>query len=110
MAYGPPPDPTNVMGRRICAWIIDAVPAIVIGFVIVFHSLTRVDGVSSSFCDNYHAVHGSGALCIPSGTTAYYGPSSFRGSSLLISLIYWFAMAGVLQGLTGASLGKHALG
>jgi hypothetical protein len=81
MAYGPPPDPTNVMGRRICAWIIDAVPAIAIGFVIVFHSLTRVDGAQLNYCDVYRSVHGSSAICIQNGGTVYYRASAAAASS-----------------------------
>jgi RDD family len=112
MAYGPPPmfDPTNVMGRRIAAWIIDLIPALVIGFVVVGHGLTRVDGAQANYCDLYRSVHGSSALCIQSGSSAYYSTSGIRGTGFLLSLLYWFALAGVLQGLTGATLGKHILG
>jgi uncharacterized RDD family membrane protein YckC len=112
MSYGPPPtfDPTNVMGRRIGAWVIDVIPALVIGFVVVGHGMTRVDGAQANYCDLYRSVHGSGALCFQSGSTAYYSTSGFRGTGFLLSLIYWFALAGVLQGVTGATLGKHMLG
>jgi uncharacterized RDD family membrane protein YckC len=112
MSYGPPPtyDPTNVMGRRIGAWVIDVIPALVIGFVVVGHGLTRVDNAPASFCDVYRSAHGSGALCFQSGSTAYYSTAAFRGTGFLLSLIYWFALAGVLQGVTGATLGKHMLG
>ena len=112
MAYGAPSsyaDPTKVMGRRFAAALIDAIPAIIIGFIIVGHSLTRVDNVSSNFCDIYRATRNG--LCIqPSNSsTAYYG-SDFRTASVLFSLVYWFAVAGLLQGATGATFGKHMVG
>ncbi|HEX4489710.1 MAG TPA: RDD family protein [Acidimicrobiia bacterium] len=113
MAYAAPTtyDPTNVMGRRIAAAVIDAIPAIVIGFFIVGHALTRVDNVSSSFCDVYRSTHGGRSICIQpsSSSTAYYG-SDFRTATLLFSLVYWFAVAGLLQGATGATFGKHMVG
>jgi uncharacterized RDD family membrane protein YckC len=112
MAYAAPTtaDPTNVMGRRFAAALIDAIPAIVIGFFIVGSALTRVDNVSSSFCDVYKASHGSGICIQPSNSsTAYYG-SDFRTATLLFSLVYWFLIAGVLQGATGATFGKHMVG
>jgi uncharacterized RDD family membrane protein YckC len=97
------------MGRRFAAALIDAIPAIVIGFFIVGHALTRVDNVSSSFCDVYRATRGGICIQPSNSSTAYYG-SDFRTATLLFSLVYWFAIAGLLQGATGATFGKHMVG
>ena len=110
MAYAPPThtgDPTAVMGRRIGAWIIDFIPAIILGVIFSRHSSTTYTNVGSGFCDLYRSQH-SGHFCFQSGTTAY--TSQFGGAGLLVQLVYWFANAGLLQGATGATLGKQVVG
>jgi hypothetical protein len=111
MAYGPPTtlDPTNVMGRRILAWIIDLIPLIIIAGIFVGGSLKTVNNAPLNFCDQYRAAHSSSSLCFQSNSTAYYS-SNFRVSSTVVSLIYWFVVAGLLQGATGATIGKHIVG
>ncbi|MDQ1465910.1 MAG: hypothetical protein QOH10_325 [Actinomycetota bacterium] len=111
MAYGAPvtvSDPTNVMGRRIAAWFVDLIPALVLGAIVAGSGLTRHEGVTSDFCTRWRFDHSS-SICFTSGSTAYTS-QGFRGSGLLVSLLYWFAVAGLLQGATGASIGKHMVG
>jgi hypothetical protein len=110
MAYGPPGtvhDPTKVMGRRIAAWIIDFIPALILLAVFSRHNVTYTN-VGPNFCSGFRAVH-SGYFCYGSGGTAYTGPDLQVGS-LLACLVYYFAVAGVFQGATGATFGKHLVG
>jgi hypothetical protein len=111
MAYGPPTtlDPTNVMGRRIAAWFIDLIPALILGAIVAGRGMTRYDNVSSDFCTQYRLTHASSFCFNTTGSTAY-ASTTFRGGAFLVSLVYWFAVAGLLQGATGASIGKHIVG
>jgi RDD family len=108
MAYGRPTDPTNVMGRRFLAWFIDFVPAVILVAIFARHNAVTYANVPSDFCTTFRQSH-NGYLCFNSGTSAYTSPG-LRGAAILVWLVYYFAIAGVLQGATGASLGKHVVG
>ena len=88
MAYGPPGnsyDPTNVMGRRIGAWVIDLIPAVILVGIFSRHGSTTYTNVGvSDFCTTFRATH-SGYFCFQSGRTVY--TSRLGGGSLLIWLV-----------------------
>lgn len=111
-------DPTDVMGRRIGAYLIDGLIAFVLVMAItvpVFSSIA--DQVPTrgrnDFCNSYNNGH-SGSLCVASNGTAYVlGPGdkgklirTFYGATLA-----WLLLNAVLlQGLTGGTIGKLLLG
>jgi uncharacterized RDD family membrane protein YckC len=111
MAYGPPGatlDPTKVMGRRIAAWIIDFIPAVILVGIFSRHNAVTYSNVPSDFCSSFKLAH-NGYFCFQSGGTAYT-TAGLRGGTLLVWLVYYFVIAGVLQGATGATFGKHMVG
>jgi hypothetical protein len=111
MAYGltpPVQDPTNVMGLRIGAWIVDLIPAFVLVTIFSRHTSTTYNNVAPNFCEAYRQTH-SGAFCFMSNNNAYTF-QGLRGGSILIWLAYYFVVAGLLQGATGATFGKHLFG
>ncbi|HEY0518726.1 MAG TPA: RDD family protein, partial [Ilumatobacteraceae bacterium] len=111
MAYGPPGtsnDPTNVMGRRIGAWIIDFIPALVIVVIFSRHTATTYTNVPGDFCDTFRTTH-NGYTCFNFGDSAYTS-KSFQSGGILLQLLYYFLVAGLLQGATGATFGKHIFG
>ena len=118
MAYAPPVasyDPTNVMGRRIGAWFIDVVVptaiALAIGWSIFVGSATKITGVGSDYCT--YANRPPNTACLQFGNDAYVGTSDDARHAVsvggLISLIGALNLF-VVQGLSGAALGKHIFG
>jgi RDD family len=111
MAYGltpPVQDPTNVMGLRIGAWIVDFIPAALIVGLFSRHSSTTYTNVAPNFCTVFKQSH-NGYVCFMSGNDAYTF-QGLRGGAILIWLAYYFVVAGLLQGATGATFGKHLFG
>ncbi|HEY5014755.1 MAG TPA: RDD family protein [Acidimicrobiia bacterium] len=119
MAYAPPNtmlDPTNVMGRRIGAWFIDVIiptaVALIIGWTVFIGSATKVSNVPSDYCTSVR-LQTPGAACVTLGTDAYVGTSSDARHAFavggLISLVGALNLF-VLQGITGAALGKLMFG
>ena len=118
MAYGPPTtlDPTNVMGRRIVAWLIDAlIPAVIalaIGWSVFVGSATKYSGEPSNSCPQIH-VQTPGVACAQLGNDVWVGTSSEARHAFAVGgLVYLIGALNlfVVQGLTGAALGKHMLG
>jgi uncharacterized RDD family membrane protein YckC len=118
MAYGPPPtfDPTDVMGRRIAAWFIDAfiplVIAFAIGWTVFIGSATKISNVPTDYCTTLR-FEVPGNSCVTLGNTAYVGTSDDRRRAFEVGgLIYLIGAVNlfVIQGLTGAAIGKHMLG
>lgn len=122
-------DPTAVMGRRIGAGAIDfllpSVIAIAIGVVLFFDAGTRINDVGYRFCDyvdgnafdfrddplvdryrfGYTCVQiNDDAIVVSDDDTARAFGLGFL-AWMFVPLNYFF-----LQGLTGASLGKHLFG
>ncbi|MEO6629882.1 MAG: RDD family protein [Aquihabitans sp.] len=142
-SYG---DPTDVVGRRIGAYIIDALlmGAVIAAVLIPLFLSTSVEAPSgtvrcgsstnSSFNNGFNEGFNGGidnnfnnnaidrrlntisgpAICFDGGTTVRYIPTEDEGG--FIAKVYGFAFGiqalnlVVLQGLTGASLGKLAVG
>ncbi len=116
-AYPAPPvavDPTNVTGRRIGAFFIDAAIAIVAFMVIFFPLATqrtvdetlRLPGCHRKF-DEPRQIECSNRQVFRVGDTVYEadGGPTF-GLDFLFTLFYF----GVFQGLTGATVGKYLTG
>jgi uncharacterized RDD family membrane protein YckC len=112
----PAGDPTAVVGKRIAAAVINGVIVVIVLFIVanVFVDLKREDlpaGVSGSeACDILRDTQGFN-FCASSNDTVFYSEDSSAGALIIgIPLLVWFAMSGLLQGATGANVGKHLLG
>ena len=108
MAYGmqPPGDPTAVMGRRIVAYIVDSL--LISGIFIAVMALTKNNAYTrapSGACQILRD-RGFSGQCLQFGSRVYTwksgGAAAGYGSSALAS----FLDLVVLQGITGASIGK----
>src|SRR5437870_3415467 len=119
MAYaaGPPRDPTNVLGRRITAYVIDLLLVLIAAIAVL--SLFRHDsyrGVPTNACEILRARRAAVAnashsvACLQLGSRAWVWESNaFLKAQGVAALIGIFNLV-ILQAITGASLGKHALG
>ncbi|MEO6988219.1 MAG: RDD family protein [Aquihabitans sp.] len=112
--YGPPADPTNVIGRRIGAWFIDLLVFIVLVVAAVLLSGTwAVDSVAVSgqtagdnYCQEWNRTH-EGACSYSNGeVTTFEFEQIYVNGAFLLNLVGYV----VIQGVTGASLGKLAVG
>lgn len=124
MTYAQPQaDPTNVVGRRIGAYAIDLVlmALVIAAFVVpVFISALEtdttgvIDCTTGSSFDDERFDENSPAFCFDDGDDVRYVPQDEEGT--LTAQVYGIAFLVqalnllVLQGLTGASLGKLILG
>jgi uncharacterized RDD family membrane protein YckC len=117
MAYGPPTtlDPTNVMGRRIGAWFIDVViptvAAIAVGYIVFIGAATKISGAGSDYCTLQP--RSNDTACIQLGDDAYIGTDDDARSALAVGgLVYLVGALNlfVVQGITGAAVGKHMFG
>jgi uncharacterized RDD family membrane protein YckC len=118
MAYGAPPtfDPTDVMGRRIAAWFIDAfIPAVIalaVGWTIFVGSATKFSNEPTGYCTQIQTQQ-VGARCVQIGNNVYVATSDdVRRAYEVGGLVYLIGAVNlfVIQGLTGAAIGKHMLG
>jgi uncharacterized RDD family membrane protein YckC len=118
MAYAAPLtfDPTDVMGRRIAAWVVDiVVPLIIVfavGYGIFLGSATKFTDVPSDYCTGVR-IEQTGTVCVQIGNDAYVGTKSDASHARTIgALLYLVGAANLflLQGFTGAALGKHMFG
>ena len=106
-------DPTAVMGRRIVAFIIDYGLLVVIGIIAVNAAVDNYDmGGVPQPCDAYEQTYGDVTACIENEEddtiTVIENPSDLLvlAVPILATLADWV----LLQGATGASLGKHIMG
>ena len=112
MAYGmpPPSDPTNVMGRRVVAYLIDTV--LLAGIVIAILAVTKdqvFTGAPSNACRELRD-SGISRSCLQVGSRVYL----WKGSGLALGYGVG-GLAGildlvVLQAVVGASIGKLIMG
>lgn len=118
--YGPALDPTNVIGRRIGAFFIDAVVVIalaVVMFMAVADRLPLEDAMVKYDCTfdlprrfsdrEARTISCPDKLAVRVNDEAYVAP---LGSIVGVSLLFSFAYFVVLVGLTGWTLGKLATG
>jgi uncharacterized RDD family membrane protein YckC len=105
-------DPTSVIGRRILAFVIDYALVVVLGFIVINATVDSYDiGGLSRPCDVFEQTQGDVAACFESDDetiTVIEDNSDF--AVLLLPLILALANWVILQGATGASLGKHITG
>jgi len=112
MAYVPQQqtDPTNVMGKRIVAYIFDAV--LVGGVTIAFLALTKshsYTGAPSNACNNIPDSNFSGQ-CVQLGSRVYTWDGSGLTLGYGIGILVGLLNGVVLTGITGASIGKMVMG
>lgn len=111
-------DPTSVVGRRVAAFLIDAIIFNVLMSIVLFVALSP-DTVSGNVCEdfdgateNINLFFDGSSLCFYDGSNSQIwdvtGPGAlaiYGLPTLYVILAFW-----VLQGLTGASPGKFAVG
>lgn len=110
-------DPTDVMGRRIGAYLIDAVIFGVIAALILVPALPTANRVPSgtTSCQQLE-VEGrtTGRFCSDNGVTVSYVPKSAFSHYIrliwIVQILEWIGAYVLLQGIVGASPGKLLLG
>ncbi len=110
MAYLPPRDPTEVIGRRIAAFVIDTL--LVSGVsVALFAALksTSYTGAPSDGCQQLRDL-GSSDSCVQLGSRVFTWTGGRVALAIALSLLASLVNHVVLQGMTGASVGKMMLG
>ena len=109
-AMAPPRDPTNVMGRRITAFIIDLVISAAVTVVVLAatkdHTFT---GAPSNACQQLRDA-GVSRSCLQLGSTVYTWRNGRVAIAIAVGFFTSFLNNVVLQTVTGASLGKMILG
>jgi uncharacterized RDD family membrane protein YckC len=99
-------DPTAVVGRRIIAYLIDLAVGIAV-FTVLFLALAQTED-SGIGCDTITAGE-SVNLCFSTGDTVRYATGGDAAAIIVPTLIVWLLNAVVVQGATGASIGKHVM-
>ncbi len=107
-------DPTAVVGRRITAYLLDGL-LVLITFTVLLamvehDSFTNAPANACSILRARHAADSYSVMCVRSASRAWLWK---RGD--FMTAVYVAALVGVLnlvvlQGVTGASVGKHVLG
>jgi uncharacterized RDD family membrane protein YckC len=107
----PSGDPTAVVGRRIGAAIIDVVLVAAIGVVMFLVNHDTLDRSEfGGVLDDLECSDADTNLCFESGDTIYYAEGGKAGAIYGVSILAFVANHILLQGATGASVGKHLLG
>jgi uncharacterized RDD family membrane protein YckC len=99
-------DPTAVVGRRVVAYLIDLVVGLAV-FTVLFLAMAETDD-SGIGCDTITEGE-SVNLCFSTGDTVRYAVGGDAAAIMVPTLIVWLGNAVVVQGATGASIGKHAM-
>jgi uncharacterized RDD family membrane protein YckC len=105
----PPRDPTNVMGRRIFAFIIDFVLVASVMIIVAAITAKRFSGAPDSACQILKD-NGNNDACFQLGSHVYTWHGARQASIWGVGIIFGFLNNGLLTGLTGASVGKFILG
>src|SRR5437868_1037927 len=110
MAYLPQRDPTEVIGRRIAAFVIDTLlvsgVSVAIFAALKTHSYTNAPtGACQQLRDN-----GYSSPCVQLGAHVYTWGGGRFALALLLSVLASLVNHVLLQGTTGATLGKMMLG
>lgn len=107
------PDPTNVIGSRIGAWLIDAAigtVVLVVAFTTILDKLTLPSSqAATNLCDTVNNSPGNTA-CFSVGSTVYGGTGSDMVEIALVMLAFFVAFQVILPTLTGYSPGKGIVG
>lgn len=106
-------DPTAVVGRRITAYVVDGfvgILALVVVLSLVKHDTFRNAPADTCSILRARAADSSSVLCVRvAGRAWLWKRSDFLVAAYVAAAIGIFNLV-VLQALTGASVGKHALG
>lgn len=112
--YGPPADSTSVIGQRIGAWFIDLLIYVILVVAAVALSGTfQVDSIAvpgqtagENFCSEWEETH-KGACSYSDGQVTFVEiERSYVIGATLLNLVGYI----IIQGITGGSLGKLAVG
>src|SRR5579871_5658279 len=105
-ATTPPADPTDVVGRRAAAFLIDAVLLGLVGLV-VFAALRyrSYSGVQVNACTVLSKTT-SNAICVKLGSRVFLWHAGAAKLTVLVTIFFGFLNGVVLQSVTGASVGK----
>ncbi|MEO5842171.1 MAG: RDD family protein [Acidimicrobiales bacterium] len=106
--FVPAGDPTAVVGKRIGAAIIDAIitaAIVALVFAVNHDSIERTTAFGNLTCDS-----GANNFCFTTGDTIYYAEGGKAATMWAVGLLVGFANHALLQGTSGASIGKKAVG
>ena len=105
-------DPTSIVGKRIGAAVIDVV--VFLGIVLTLAFVVNHDTIEQSEilgfgCGDVRD-NGGTNLCFESGDKLYYAEGDKARADYGVMFLAWFLNNAILQGATGASIGKHMVG
>jgi uncharacterized RDD family membrane protein YckC len=105
-------DPTDVVGRRIAAAVLDFGFAVVLTFVLFFALASSNDYFSSTAAEDRCSFVNNDAsgFCVPVDTTTFEFSDGDLAVILLVPLAYLFVDCALITGITGASIGKLIFG
>lgn len=98
-------DPTNVFGRRIVAYVIDAVLGTVVLGVAYF---LLAESIETGF--NPCGIEGSPNMCVFINDTTYFAEDGRAAAIVGIAMGFWLFMGWIVQGITGGTPGKLIVG
>ena len=102
----PARDPTDVLGRRIVAYVIDIALVLGVGALLLASAkYSSFYGAPSNACKSFHS-----SMCFQLNDHVYVWKHSAFVRSELVSTLVAFLDLVVLQTLTGASIGKLCMG
>lgn len=107
--YGPPRDPTDVMGRRVVAYLIDFLLLAAIYAILFASTAHRYSGAPTNACQILRD-RGQGGACVQMGSTVWQLRGGGAGVTYGFGLLAGFLDLVVLQSITGASIGKLIMG
>lgn len=102
---GTEPDPTSVMGRRIGAYVLDGLLALLLTLLAVLATggLSEQRGLTG-------CTSADGAICLQGGDRVYLVEGTPALALFLVPLAYAVVMSVLVQGRTGATPGKAVFG
>jgi len=107
-------DPTDVVGKRVGAFVLDLLPALlIVAGLFAFYATKRDYGspeAAQRECTTINNNTDNGAVCLPIGTKTWVVSQSEVGGMALAVVGYWFIDSALLTGLVGYSLGKGLVG
>lgn len=113
MSALPPPvsgypmaDPTAVMGRRIGAYLIDAVLGWAVMIAVFWSVSESVPATALTTCDS----PGAPSLCFEAGDTIRFAEAGDANLVTLSGLVAWAVFGILIQGVTGGTPGKLMVG
>lgn len=101
-----PGDPTSCMGPRIGAYIIDVLIGWAVMTAVFLAVAERVDNSGFELCD----IEGSPTICLDIGNSSWFAEGARGWAVTLAGVGVWMLMGIVMQGMTGATPGKHMVG